>query len=209
MRRDRRTAAGDHPTARARAEARREIVESWRRAGWPTAPQCEADYERLQQRMLAYVAVVFPQVDERRRGEIVGQTLQVFMAPLHARHPGHAWRQPEALVDALEDVALNRAGAALTPGRDEDDPRVASLAFRSTPAGVRAGLTALAAEGKAVDYRVVTLYLDLVDLDRTRPPSLAEVVARLRSAAVTEQLVRQVLSAFRRRVEVVKLHDDV
>jgi hypothetical protein len=73
---------------------------------------------------------------------------------------------------------------------------------------VRTGLTALAAEGKAVDYRVVTLYLDLVDLDRTRPPSLTEVVARLRSAAVTEQLVRQVLSAFRRRVQVVKLHDD-
>jgi hypothetical protein len=208
MRRDRRTAAGDHPTARARAEARREIVESWKRAGWPTAPQCEADYERLQQRMLAYVAVVFPQVDQRRRSEIVGQTLQVFMAPLHARHPGHGSRQPEALVNALEDVALNRAGAALTPGRDEDDPRVASLAFRSTPAGVRTGLTALAAEGKAVDYRVVTLYLDLVDLDRTRPPSLAEVVARLRSAAVTEQLVRQMLSAFRRRVQVVKLHDD-
>jgi hypothetical protein len=208
MRRDRRTAAGDHPTARARAEARREIVESWRRAGWPTAPQCEADYERLQQRMLAYVAVVFPQVDQRRRSEIVGQTLQVFMAPLHARHPGHVWRQPEALVDALEDVALNRAGAALMPGRDEDDPRVASLAFQSTPAGVRAGLTALAVEEKAVDYRVVTLYLDLVDLDRTRPPSLAEVVARLREAAVTEQMVRQVLSAFRRRVQVVKPHDD-
>jgi hypothetical protein len=208
MRRDRRTAARDDLTARARADARQEIVEAWKRAGWPRAPLCEADYEHLRQRMLAYVAVVFPQVDQRRRSEIVGQTLQVFMAPLHARHPGHAWRQPEALVNTLEDVALNPAGAALTPGRDEDDPRVASLAFRSTPAAVRGGLTALVADGKAVDYRVVTLYLDLVDLDRTRPPSLGEVVVRLRSAAVTEQLVRQVLSAFRRSVQVVNLHDD-
>jgi hypothetical protein len=96
----------------------------------------------------------------------------------------------------------------LTPAWDEDDPRVASLAFRSTPARVRAGLTALAAEGRAVDYRAVTLYLDLVDLDRTRPPSLVDVVAGLRSAAVTEQMVRQVLTEFRRRVQVVDPHDD-
>ena len=158
--------------------------------------------------MLAYVAVVFPQVDERCRGHIVGRTLDVFMARLHAWRPGHGWPEPEALVSALEDVALNRAGEALTPGRDEDDPRVASMAFRSTPAGVRAGLTALAAEGKAVDYRVVTLYLDLVDLDRTRPPGLSDVVAGLRSPAVTEQMVRQVLIEFRRRVEVVGPHDN-
>jgi hypothetical protein len=207
MNRDRRTATQDL-TARARADARQDIVEAWKRAGWPRAPQSGAHYERLKQRMLTYVAVVFPQVDQRCRGDIVGRTLDVFMARLHAWRPGQEWLEPEALVNALEDVALNRAGQALTLGRDEDDPRVACLAFRSTPAGVRAGLTALAAEGKAVDYRVVTLYLDLVDLDRTRPPSLAEVVAGLRSAAVTEQMVRQVLTEFRRRVQVVKPHDN-
>src|SRR4051812_17167006 len=208
MRRDRQTAARDDLTARARADARQEIVEAWKRAGWPRAPHSGADYERLQQGMLAYVAVAFPQVDCRCRGDVVSRTLDIFMAPLHAR-PGHAWPQPEALVNALEDVALNRAGEALTPGRDDDDPRVALLAFRSTPGGVRAGLVALAAEGKAMDYRMVTLYLDLVDLDRTRPPNLAEVVAGLRSAAVTEQMVRRVLDEFRRRVEVVKPHDHV
>jgi hypothetical protein len=158
--------------------------------------------------MLTYVAVVFPQVDQRRRGDIVGRTLDVFIARLHAWRPGQEWPEPEALVSALEDVALNRAGEALTPGRDEDDPRVACLAFRSTPAGVRAGLTALAAEGKAVDYQVVTLYLDLVDLDRTRPPGLADVVAGLRPAAVTERMVRQVLTEFRRRVQAVGPHDN-
>src|SRR4051794_20928862 len=208
MNRDRRTAARDDLTTRARADARQDIVEAWKRAGWPRAPQSGAHYERLQQRMLTYVAVVFPQVDQRCRGDIVGRTLDVFMARLHAWRPGQEWLEPEALVNALEDVALNRAGEALTTGRDEDDPRGACLAFRSPPAGVRAGLRALAAEGKAVDYRVVTLYLDLVDLDRTRPPSLTEVVAGLRSAAVTEQMVRQVLTEFRRRVQVVKPHDN-
>lgn len=205
---DRRTVARGDLTARARAEARQEVIEAWKRAGWPGAPHSEADYELLRQRMLAYLAVVFPQVGQRCRGDIVGRTLDVFMAPLHARRPGQAWPEPEALVNALEDVALNRTGEAPTPERDEDDPRVASLAFRSTPAGVRAGLTALAAEGKAVDYRMVTLYLDLVDLDRTRPPRLAEVVVGLRSAAVTEQMVRQVLDEFRRRVQVVSPHDN-
>lgn len=202
MSRDRRTAARDDLTAHARAEARQDIGEAGKRAGWPSAPQSSADYERLRQRMLAYVTVVFPQVDRKCRGDIVSRTLDLFMPRLHARRPGHHWPEPEALVAALDDVALNRAGGVLTPGRDEDDPRVASLAFRSTPAGVRAGLTALAAEGRAVDYRVVTLYLDLVDLDRTRPPSLADVVAGLRPAAVTEQTVRQVLDEFRRRVQV-------
>jgi hypothetical protein len=208
MIRDRRTAARDDLTAHTRADARQDIVEAWKRAGWPRAPHSGADYERLRQRMLAYVAVVFPQVDRRCRGEVVGRTLDVFMARLHARRPGHRWPEPEALVDALEDVVLNRAEEMLTPAWDEDDPRVASLAFRSTPARVRAGLTALAAEGRAVDYRAVTLYLDLVDLDRTRPPSLVDVVAGLRSVAVTEQMVRQVLTEFRRRVQVVDPHDD-
>jgi len=111
-------------------------------------------------------------------------------------------------VSALEDAALDRAVEAPLPGLGEDDQWVASRAFGSSPAGVRAGLTALAAEGKAVDYRMVTMYLDLVDLDRTRPPSLAEVVSGLGSAGLSEQEVREALRDFRRRVRVVDPRDN-
>ncbi len=146
---DRRTAAHRGSSAPTRADARQAIVEEWRRAGWPQPPRSGADYARLQERMIAYLAVVFPEVDHRCRGHIVGRTLSVFMAPLHARRPRQEWPEPEALVTALDDALLDRAEEALPPGRGEDDQRVAMLAFRSTPADVRAGLAALAAEGKA------------------------------------------------------------
>jgi hypothetical protein len=203
MRSDRRTAVPGGPTARARADARLAVVQAWKGAGWPRPPRTPADYDLLQQKMAAYLAVVFPEVDHRHRGDIVGRTLDVFMAPLHLPRPRHDRVQPEDLVNALEDAALDRAGGAPLPCRDKDDQRVALLAFRSTPAGVRAGLTALAVDGKTLDYRAVTQYLDLVDLDRTRPPSAAEVAAKLRLEAATEQMVGQVIDDFRQRVRVV------
>ena len=156
---------------------------------------------------MAYVALVFPEVDEGCRDHIVGRTLDVFMAPLHARRPRHERPDAEALVSALEDAVLDRAEEALLRDRDEDDQRVALLAFRSSPAGVRAGLAALAAEGRAADYRMVTKYLDLVDLDRTRPPGLDAVVAAVRPTVVSEHLVRSVLHAFRLRVDETSPHD--
>src|SRR3954451_8898679 len=104
MNRDRRTAARDDLTARARADARQDIVEEWKRAGWPRAPQSGAHYERLQQRMLTYVAVVFPQVDQRCRGDIVGRTLDVFMARLHAWRPGQEWLRHGTREDRLSVV---------------------------------------------------------------------------------------------------------
>jgi hypothetical protein len=55
---------------------------------------------------------------------------------------------------------------------------------------------------------MVTKYLDLVDLDRTRPPSLVEVVTGLGSTGVTEQGVREALRDFRRRVRVVEPRDN-
>ncbi len=156
--------------------------------------------------MAAYLAVVFPEIDERDRDALVCRTLEGFMAPLHARRPRDDPRDPEELVQALEDAALDRTGETPRLGRSRDDDRVTALAFSATPTRVRIGLAALAAAGNALEYQVVTQYLDLVDLDPTRPPSSAKVVAALQSAEVTDLKVRQVLLDFRRRVEAVA-HD--
>jgi hypothetical protein len=209
MRSDRRTAGSDDLAAPTRADARQAVIQAWKRAGWPRPPRSGADYEHLAEQMLAYVAVVFPQMDAQQRGDIVGRSLVAFMAPLHARRPRHGWPGPEALVDALEDAALDRAAEVPLPGLDEEDQWVALRAFGSTSAGVRAGLMTLAAEGRAVAYRMVTKYLDLVDLDRTRPPRLADVVKGLGSAGVTEQAVREALRDFRRLVQVVEPRGDL
>jgi hypothetical protein len=157
--------------------------------------------------MAAYLAIVFPEIGQPRRDDLVGRTLDSFMAPLHARRSRNNQRDPEELVQALEDAALDPAE---TPrlGSGRNDGRVTSLAFSATPDRVRIGLVALAVAGDALDYQVVTKYLDLVDLDPTRPPSSGKVAAALRPAAVTEHRVRQVLLDFRQRVEAVACDDD-
>jgi len=200
--------ARNAPNGRVREDSRAAVVQAWRRAGWPQPPRSRRDYARLEQRMAGYLAVVFPEIDEPRRGDLVGRTLDGFMAPLHARRPRDLWRDPEELVQALEDAALDRAEETPRLGSGRDDERVTALAFSATPTRVRIGLAALAAAGNALDYQVVTQYLDLVDLDPTRPPSSAEVVAGLRPAVVTKHRVRQVLLDFRRRVEAVGCDDD-
>src|SRR4051794_41971704 len=98
--------------------------------------------------MLTYVAVVFPQVDQRCRGDIVGRTLDVFMARLHAWRPGQEWLEPEALGNAPADVALKRAGGAVTAGRGGGGPRGGRPSFPSPPAGVRGRLQGPADRGE-------------------------------------------------------------
>jgi hypothetical protein len=203
-----RTTARNAPNGRARNDARAEVVQAWKRAGWPRPPWSPRDYARLKKHMAAYLAIVFPEIDELRRDDLVGRTLDTFMAPLHARRPRHYQRDPEELVQALEDAALDRAEETPRLGSGRNDGRVTSLAFSASPERVRIGLAALAAAGDALDYQVVTKYLDLVDLDPTRPPSSVEVAAGLRPAEVTEHRVRQVLLDFRRRVEAVVCDDD-
>jgi hypothetical protein len=195
------------PNGRARKEAQAAVVQAWKRAGWPRPPRSRRDYARLEQRMGAYLAVVFPEIDERRRGDVVGRTLDGFMAPLHARRPPDYQRDPEELVQALEDAALDRTEEAPRLGCGRNDERVTALAFSATPTQVRIGLAAVAAAGNAFDYQVLTQYLDLVDLDPTRPPRSAEVAAGLRPAVASEHRVRQVLLDFRRRVEAVARDD--
>ncbi len=189
------------PNGRARADARAAVVQAWKRSGWPWPPRSPRDYARLEQLMAAYLAVVFPEIDEQRRGVLVGRTLDRFMAPLHAQGLRGDWRDPEELVQALEDAALDRAEETPRPDSSRDDDRVTALAFGACPARVRVGLAALARAGKALDYQVVTQYLDLVELDPTRPPKSAGVVAALQSTAVTVSRVRQILLDFRQWVQ--------
>jgi hypothetical protein len=202
------TTARPAPPQRARNDARAAVVEAWKRAGWPRPPRSIRDYARLEKHMAAYLAIVFPEIDEPRRDDLVGRTLDTFMAPLHARRPRNYRRDPEELVQALEDAALDRAEETPRLGSGRNDGRVTSLAFSASPEQVRIALAALAAAGDALDYQVVTKYLDLVDLDLTRPPSSVEVAAGLRPAEVTGHRVRQVLLDFRRRVEAVVCDDD-
>ncbi len=156
--------------------------------------------------MAAYLAVVFPEIDEHRRGVLAGRTLDDFMAPLYK--PREPRRDPEELVQALEDAALDRAEETPRPDSSRDDDRVTALAFGACPARVRVGLAALARAGKALDYQVVTQYLDLVELDPTRPPKSAGVVAALQSTAVTVSRVRQILLDFRQQVQAVSSDDN-
>jgi hypothetical protein len=201
----RHTIVGKAPFGTVRADAREAIVRAWKAAGWPRPPRTETGYEHLQQCMAIYLQILFPEISPSRRDDIVGQALREFMAPLHARRHRHDHPPPEDLVRALEDVALDQADDLLWVGRN--DQQVATLAFGATPEDVRVGLAGLAVDGKALEFRVVTQYLDLVDLDPSRPPSSAEVVAGLGSGTATEQMVRQALLDFRQRLKAVAADD--
>jgi hypothetical protein len=202
------------PTARTgqiaavRADAREAITREWKTAGWPQSPRRLADYERLQGCMASYLDRLFPEMDQSECAEIARQALVRFMAPLLARRDRGEHPAPEDLVRALEDAALDHAPAEQAPS-DRDDKRVATLAFGVDPARVRLGLENLADDGATLEFRMVTRYLDLVDLDRTRPPSSAEVIAGLAGdTTVTELRVRRTLLDFRHRVTADTADDD-
>jgi hypothetical protein len=155
--------------------------------------------------MTIYLRILFPEISPSRCDDIVGQALREFMAPLHACRHRHGQLLPEDLVRALEDAALDQADDLPRVGRN--DQQVATLAFNATPDDVRVGLARLAVDGRALEFRVVTQYLDLVDLDPTRPPTVAEVVAGLGPDTATEQMVRQALRDFRQRLKAMAADD--
>lgn len=200
------TTVGNAPAGTARAGAREAIVQAWKAAGWPRPPRIGTGYEQIKHSMGAYLEIIFPEINESRRDEIVDRALRGFMAPLYTRRPRHKHPAPEDLVRALEDAALDHAGDEPLVG--PNDQQVAALAFGATPTEVRVGLARLAIDGKALEFQVVTRYLDLVDLDPTRPPSSAEVVTGLGLDAVTEQMVRETLLDFRQRVRAVAANDN-
>jgi hypothetical protein len=158
--------------------------------------------------MASYLDRLFPEIDQGECAEIACEALVRFMAPLLAHRDRGEHPAPEDLVRALEDAALDRAAAERGPS-DRDDQRVATLAFGVDPARVRLGLANLADDGATLEFRMVTRYLDLVDLDRTRPPSSAEVIAGLAAdITATELRVRQTLLDFRHRVTADAVDDD-
>lgn len=201
----RHTIVGKAPFGTVRAEAREAIVRAWKAAGWPRPPRTETGYEHLQQCMAIYLQILFPEISPSHRDDIVGQALRKFMAPLHAHRYQRNQPPPEDLVRALEDAALDQADDLPRVGRN--DQQVATLAFSATPENVRVGLAGLAVDGRALEFRVVTQYLDLVDHDPTRPPTVAEVVAGLGPGTATEQMVRQALLDFRQRLKAVAADD--
>lgn len=187
------------------AEATAAVTAAWREAGWPRPPCRRLDYRHVQQALVQYLRVAFAGTfTAAERDSIVGTTLVAFMAPLHARVEQPANREPEELVRAVRDAALDR-GQATVPRRpsDERDDWLTQIAFGASPDQVREGLRTLQRDDKSTAFLIVTQYLDLGDVTG-EPPRAAEVAANLNRAASTEPLseqhVRDVLSTFGRDV---------
>jgi hypothetical protein len=180
------------PVGSASRDARKAIISAWAAGARPLRHGNPADYERMRQLMSAYLDTTFPEVPAAGRLDAVNRALASIVAYENV--------QPEELIEALDDAGLHPSGR--TPDeRHRDDERVARLAFGATTTGVRAALAGLARDGQALEFQIITLYLDLVDRDPSEPPASAEVVAGIGPMPVTEQEVRAALIEFRDHIQ--------
>ena len=148
--------------------------------------------------LITYVIEVFPdRVEAADNHRIVEFTLTTFMAPLHAgTHVTGCSPDPDDLVRAIEDAVLDhaeqRVDTARSGGRtDLDDAALLRQAFGGavTPDLYRSVLADLAAEGLALEFQIVSAYLEELEQPSRHPPVLAP-----------EPVVNQVLLDFRNRV---------
>jgi hypothetical protein len=188
--------------ARRRDDARAAVIAAWKATGWPNPPATISGYERLTDCMATYLDVVFPQLGPARQDEVVCRTLRGFMAPLHLRPHRSAPPQPEELVAALEDTVLDAHTDLRSVGFNDD--QTAYLGAGAGPDDVREALMGLVADRLALEFRIITQYLDLIDRDSARPPSSTMVAAALGlSGDDAVRTVKPVLLDFRRRVKLL------
>lgn len=216
---DRRVAQAGNPpvSTERRRRAKDAVAAAWRSAGWSHRPRRGVNYQPLCHCLCEYLEASFPGAfSPSEVSETVEKTLQAFMAPLHAGRVLASELSYQGLLGELDDQALERFRSSgqplddhpfgVTPSTVAEDEELTRALFGADASAVRTALRQLADEGEAVNFLIVSQYLDLGQQWPGRAPKATHVVMEFKDhellvgVRITEQLVRQALQDFRIRL---------
>lgn len=146
--------------------------------------------------------------------------MRAYLAPMHARRVHIGELSSEALLEEVDDQALDRTQKSaavnelggehahgVTHGSIDDDARLTGALFNASPDAVRKAMAQLSAEGLVLDFVIITEYLDAkTSTPRDRVRVVAQSLRRqelLIQEHVTNDVVRNAVSRFGRRVQSV------
>lgn len=160
----------------------------WHEGSWPMPPRSHDEYTRIRSGLVTYVLKQFADLVETAEcHQLVESTLTMFMAFLHVGRPARGSpADPGDLVRAVEDAVLDwvsqRSDISPSDGLNTNDAMLVRQAFGGlvSPDLYRSVLADLVAEGRTLEFRVISAYVEELEQPSSSPPDPREVAIVLR-----------------------------
>jgi hypothetical protein len=162
------------------------------------------DYADLHERLLAYVQERFGAcLEDGNCCRTVQRGIEVYLAPYYVAGTPRNQMDPEDLFKHIDDAGLEEFKpceiSTVATGMSDDELVKETFGAHADSAGFRAALAQLRAEGRQVDYLVVTQFADLFN-QKLEKPEYEDVAERLKNPKITVVMVEKIVLRFSNRL---------